>query len=106
MRKADLEISVDDAALVHVFEAEDDFCGVEAHLVFAEHAVLRQVVVQVAAVHEVEDEAELLRRLKCIRHADDKWGSILRRSTQHHVTSCNGSATSRLRVTVTHPGTD
>ena len=62
---------------MHVFQAEDDLCRVEAHLVLAEDAILWEVVVEVTPVHEVKDETELLRSLKCIRHADDKGGSVL-----------------------------
>jgi len=46
-----LEVSVDDASSVHVFQAEDHFTCVEADLVLKERAVLWEVVVQVAAVH-------------------------------------------------------
>ena len=35
-----LEVSVDHEAVVHVFQAQDDLGGVEAHLLLAEHAVL------------------------------------------------------------------
>lgn len=43
-----LEVSVDDEAIVHVLQTQDDFSSIETHLLLAEHAVLRQVVVQVA----------------------------------------------------------
>lgn len=43
-----LEVSVDDKAVVHVLETQDDFSSIETHLFLTEHAVLRQVVVQVA----------------------------------------------------------
>lgn len=38
--------------------------------------MLREVVVEVTAVHQVEDEAELVRRLEGIRHAYDE-GTVL-----------------------------
>ena len=44
-----LEVSIDHEAVVHVFQAQDDFGGVETHLLLAEHTVLRQVVVQVSS---------------------------------------------------------
>lgn len=44
-----LEVSVDNEAVVHVFQTQDDFSRIETHLFLAEHAVLRQVVVQVAS---------------------------------------------------------
>ena len=56
MTFTDLEISVYDEAVVHVFEAEDHFGRVEANLFLEEDPVLRQVVVEVAPVHQVEDE--------------------------------------------------
>ncbi len=43
-----LEVSVDDEAVVHVLQSQDDFSRIETHLLLTEHAVLRQVVVQVA----------------------------------------------------------
>lgn len=49
VRRTYLEVSVDHEAVVHVLQAQDDLSGVEAHLLLAEDAVLRQVVVQVAA---------------------------------------------------------
>ena len=73
----DLEISIDDCARVHVLKAEYDLSGVEAHFLLAEHAVLLQVIVKVTAVHQVKDEAELLGRLKCVRHTDDKGRAVL-----------------------------
>jgi len=51
-----LEISVDDKSAVHVFKAENDLGAVEPDFRLGEDAVLRQMVVQVAAVHQVEDE--------------------------------------------------
>lgn len=44
-----LEVSVDDEAIVHVLQTQDDFSSIETHLLLAEHAMLRQVVMQVAA---------------------------------------------------------
>jgi len=66
------QVSVDDVPSVHVLEPENDLGRVELHLVLAEDAVLREVVVQVAAVHQVEDEAELVRRVEGVGHADDE----------------------------------
>ena len=43
-----LQVSVHDEAVVHVLQAQDDFSRIETHLLLAEDAVLRQVVVQVA----------------------------------------------------------
>lgn len=48
MRGVYLEVSVDDEAVVHVLQTQDDFSGVETHFLLAEHAVLRQVVMEVA----------------------------------------------------------
>lgn len=48
-RKAYLEVSVDDEAVVHVLQAQDDFSSVETHFFLTEHAMLRQVVMEVAA---------------------------------------------------------
>lgn len=41
-----------------------------------EYAVLREMIVQVTAVHEVEDEAEFVGGVKCIGHADDEWAIL------------------------------
>ena len=38
-----------------------------------QHADLGEVVVEVAAVHEVEDEAELVGGVEGVGHADDEW---------------------------------
>ena len=73
-----LEISVDDKSTVHVLETEDDLGAVEADFGLGEDAVLRQMVVQVAAVHQIENEAQLLGRLKCVRHAHDERRAFLR----------------------------
>lgn len=48
IREVYLEVSVDDEAVVHVLQTQDDFSRIEAHFFLAEHTVLRQVVVQVA----------------------------------------------------------
>jgi hypothetical protein len=42
-----LQVPVDYKAIVHVFKAQDDLSGVEAHVGFREDSMLRQVVVQV-----------------------------------------------------------
>lgn len=55
---------------------EDHFGGVEAHLLFVEDAVLREVVVQVAAVHQVQNEAQLVGSVEGVRHAHYK-GTVL-----------------------------
>jgi len=72
-----LEISVDDESTVHVFQTEDDLSAVEADFSLGEDSVLRQMIVQVAAVHQVENEAQLVRRLKRVRHADDERTAFL-----------------------------
>lgn len=79
-----LKIAVDDASAVHVFEAKDDFECIEADFLFAEDAVLRQVVVQVTPIHQVKDEAELLWRLKSVRHADDERTALLKHPEENH----------------------
>jgi len=76
-----LEIAVDDESAVHVLETEDDLGAVESHVGLGEDAVLRQVVVQVAAVHQVQNEAEFLGRLKRVRHAHDERTAFLRSAT-------------------------
>ena len=49
-----------------------DLGAVEAHLVLIEDAVLAEVVVQVAAVHQVQDEAQLVGRVERVRHTHDE----------------------------------
>ena len=64
-----------------MLETEDDFTGVEADLILEERAMLWQVVVEVAAVHQVQDEAQLVGRLKRVRHAYNERTSLLDRQT-------------------------
>jgi len=42
-----LQVSVNDKPIVHVFQPQDDFCGVKPHLLLRKHPVLRKVIVQV-----------------------------------------------------------
>ena len=74
-----LEISVDNATSVHVIQTENDFARVEPNFVFEESAVLRQMIVQVTAVHQIQDEAQFVRCLKCVSHAHNERTSLLRR---------------------------
>lgn len=71
------EVPVDDVSQMHVLQAQNDLGCVEFHLVLGEDAVLGQVVVQVAAIHQVQDEAELVVRVKCVGHANDERRPIL-----------------------------
>jgi hypothetical protein len=77
-----LQVSVDDVGLqsyknfslkssrLKAFKfTENDFGGVKLHFWFVENTVLGQVVVQVAAVHQVQNEAEFVGRVECVRHA-------------------------------------
>lgn len=68
-----------------MLQTEDDLCCVESHLMFGENSVLTEVVVKVAAVHQVEYEAQLVRRLEGVGHADDE-GTVLSggHQTEHH----------------------
>lgn len=64
-------------ALKCIREGERAYLGcVEEHLQLGEDAVLTQMVVEIAAVHQVQDETQLVRRLKGIRHTDDE-GTVL-----------------------------
>lgn len=74
-----LEISVDNIPAVHVLKAKDDLWGIEAHVRLTEEPVVTEVVVQVATVHQVKDEAELVWRLECVGHADYKRASFLQK---------------------------
>lgn len=51
---------------------KSDLRGVEAHLLLVKDPVLREVVVQVTTVHQVQDEAELVWRVEGVRHTYDK----------------------------------
>lgn len=44
-----LQVPIDDKAVVHVFQAQDDLGCIEAHVGLGEDPVLGQVVVQVPA---------------------------------------------------------
>lgn len=46
--------------------------GVKLHFGLVEDAVLRQMVMQVTSVHQVQDEAEFVGRMECVCHANDK----------------------------------
>ncbi len=73
-----LQIPVDDEPVVHMLQPQDHLGCVEAYFGLAEDVVLRQVVGQVATVHEVQDEAQLLWSLKSVRHADDEGTAVLK----------------------------
>jgi len=62
---------------VHVLESEDDLGAVEADLGLREDSVLWEVIVKVTTIHQVQDETQLLRRLKCVRHAHNKRTAFL-----------------------------
>lgn len=42
-----LEVPINDKAVVHMLQAQDDFSSIEAHFFFTEHSMLREMVVQV-----------------------------------------------------------
>lgn len=48
-RAPHLQVPVDDEAVVHVLQAQDDLGRIEAHVGFREDPVLGQVVVQISA---------------------------------------------------------
>jgi len=62
---------------VHVLEAKDDLRRVEPHLLLGEDTVLGEVIVQVTAVHQVEDKAALLGCLERVSHAHDERTALL-----------------------------
>ena len=70
------EITVNNEATVHVLQTEDDLGSIEFHLQLVEDAMLREVVVKVAAVHEVENEAEFVGCVEGVGHAHDE-GTVL-----------------------------
>jgi hypothetical protein len=49
------EVPIHDPLCMHVFEGEEDFCGVESCPVFGENLVSLQVREELAALNEVED---------------------------------------------------
>ena len=67
-----LEVPINDVAPVHVLEAKYHLSRVELHLGLVEDAVLAEMIVKIAAVHQVEDEAELVGRVEGVRHAHDE----------------------------------
>ena len=64
-----LQISVNDVPAVHVLQSQYHLCRVELHLPFVEHPVLAKVIMKIAAVHQVQNETEFVRRLERVRHA-------------------------------------
>lgn len=45
---------------------------IEFHLGLIEDAVLGQVIVQIATVHQIENEAQFVGRMECVRHAHNE----------------------------------
>lgn len=60
-----------------MFKAKNNFGRVESNFTFREDAMLRQMIVQIATIHQVKNETQFFGRLKCICHADDKRAAIL-----------------------------
>lgn len=79
-----LQVSVHDEATVHVLQAQYHFGSVKAHFVLVEHAVLGQMVMEIAAVHEVEDEAQLVGRLESVGHAHNERTVLASRDQREH----------------------
>lgn len=42
-----LEVPINNEAVVHMLQTQDDFSSVEAHFFLTEHSMLREMVVQV-----------------------------------------------------------
>ena len=72
-----LKVSVHNKSIVHVLQAQNDLRGIEPDLLLREHAVLREVIVQVSSVHQVEDKTQFLRGLEGISHTHYKWAALL-----------------------------
>lgn len=75
--KSYLEVPVDNKTAVHVLKAQHDLSSVESNFLLCEHTVLRQVVVKVTTIHQIQDEAELLWCLKCVCHTHNEWAAFL-----------------------------
>lgn len=71
---------------VHVFESQNDFCSVKLHVRLIENAVLGEMIVQVAAVHQIENEAEFAGRVESVSHANDE-GAIF--SSRYEAQHCS-----------------
>ena len=69
---------------MHVLQPEDNFCSVEFHFVLIKDAVLAEVVVEVTAVHEVENKTKFVWRVKGVRHADNERTVLARRDETQH----------------------
>ena len=67
-----LEVAVYDHVGVHVADGVRDLGRVEAHARLRKRALMRQVVEELAAVHVVEHEVELVRRLERVVQADEE----------------------------------
>lgn len=63
-----------------MFKTKYHFSSVKFHFGLIEDPMLAQVVVKITAIHQVQDEAELIRRVEGIRHTDDKWAIHLIKS--------------------------
>jgi len=63
---------VEDAVLVEVLEAEDHAGNKKLGLLFVEAALLANVEAEVAAVHQVNDQVEVVPVLKGVLHVDEE----------------------------------
>lgn len=48
------------------------FRRIKLHIGLVEDAMLGQMIVQIATVHQVQDEAQLVRGVERVRHAHDE----------------------------------
>ncbi len=72
-----LEVSIDNKSVVHVFKSQNNLSGVESDLLLWEDAVLWQVVVEITAVHQVQDKTQLVGGLERIGHTYNERAALL-----------------------------
>lgn len=80
-----LQVTIDNEPSVHMLETKQHFRRVESHLLLGEDAMLRKVIVQISAVHQIQQETQFLWSLKRVRHAHNERTALLQTQiqTQH-----------------------
>ncbi len=66
------EVSVHNTSTMHVFQPENDFRGVKFHFLLTEDPVLTEMIMQIPTIHQLQNETQLVRRLKGVRHTHNE----------------------------------
>ena len=80
-----LEISINDKSSMHMFEAQNNFCRIKSYFALGEDAMLRQMIVQITTIHQVQNKTQFLGRLKCVSHTYYERTTILQRAINRNI---------------------